>query len=331
MEYERSDSYQNEDERNVHVWASARTRRGLLVLTAGIYTFDTLTICTFYRWLDLILMPARMGIPTVWVIVPCGDPRRRDGLPNTEPNVTNVLSRTSTNILPRGHYRIVCHSQSQSSSSTSPCMCPSESRADSYHAVIPLVKKPLFESRSRSRSPSATLQNVAPVVPPSPRNQRTRKAVRLRDLGCRITGQPALGRNRGINFEGLEVAHIFPLAAQPHAIELGEDSAVYQQVKTREFADLPHNAMLLRADVHSFFDNYQIGVDGDMVYRFEKSAAPITFTRLRRAPAVSPTLLEFHFLTGLLWHVAKGGRKPQEGALCVSQNVHEDVGVSACQ
>jgi HNH endonuclease len=58
-------------------------------------------------------------------------------------------------------------------------------------------------------------------------------------------------------------------------------------------ADWPHNAMVLRADVHSYFDNYQIGIyvrnvmlafhilliigldKNQKVYHFEKSGAPI--------------------------------------------------------
>ena len=33
----------------------------------------------------------------------------------------------------------------------------------------------------------------------------------MRDRRCLVTGQAAVGRDRGGNFTGLEVAHIFPL------------------------------------------------------------------------------------------------------------------------
>ncbi|KAF8475403.1 hypothetical protein JB92DRAFT_3051671 [Gautieria morchelliformis] len=153
-------------------------------------------------------------------------------------------------------------------------------------------------------------------------------------MGCRITGQPALVRRRGPNFEGLEVAHIYPLAAFPLVDRLKEeDPAVYKLLNTME-----------KGDVHSYFDNYQIGVDNGVIYRFERTGAPIgNFTNLQQAPVthrphglsasghttiakdVNTTLLAFHFKTCLLWHVAGGGREPQQRALYTSQNVHKDT------
>ena len=39
-----------------------------------------------------------------------------------------------------------------------------------------------------------------------------RKRVRIRDMCCRVSGLFTPPRDRGMNFEGVEVAHIFPLA-----------------------------------------------------------------------------------------------------------------------
>lgn len=70
-------------------------------------------------------------------------------------------------------------------------------------------------------------------------------------------------RARGGNFTGLEVAHIFPLMAVGNRnwTNLMSESA-REKVATRRAADSPHNDILLRADVHSLFDDYQCGVYG---------------------------------------------------------------------
>lgn len=39
-----------------------------------------------------------------------------------------------------------------------------------------------------------------------------RKRVRIRDMCCRVSGLFTPPRDCGMNFEGVEVAHIFPLA-----------------------------------------------------------------------------------------------------------------------
>ena len=84
-----------------------------------------------------------------------------------------------------------------------------------------------------------------------------------------------MGRARGDNFTGLEVAHIFPLmgvaevstsdiASQNHLSSPMQldwmatlPESTHAQVLHRQVADRPHNAILLRADVHSLFDDYQ--------------------------------------------------------------------------
>jgi HNH endonuclease len=106
-------------------------------------------------------------------------------------------------------------------------------------------------------------------------NTATRIAVRMRDKRCLITGQAAVERARGGNFTGREVAHIYPLMGvgvvssdlragiysshfhiQPQWTQLLSASAE-AQVISRQVADQPHNAILLRADIHSLFDDYQ--------------------------------------------------------------------------
>ncbi|KAF8512408.1 hypothetical protein JB92DRAFT_2928444 [Gautieria morchelliformis] len=332
MEYKHSNSYQNEQERNVHVWASKRTLDdNFLVLVGGCNAFGALSIGTFYRWLDLILWEP-IGLPTssrgAWAIAALNNDPRNVALPPA-PTKAGVLRRNSPHAIKPGHYAIYYYYQ------------------DTFHLIIPQVKTSLITSRKKSHSASAASNQNAQRPAPAEirRKETTRKCVRLRDMGCRITGQPALLRHRGPNFEGLEVAHIYPLSAYPLIDQLEkEDPAVYELVNTLDKIDHPENAMLLRGDVHSYFDNYQIGVDNGVVYRFEKTGAPIgdSFTRLLQAPVthrphglspsgytmiakdVNTTLLSYHFKTCLLWHVAKGGKEPQERAICTSDNVHKD-------
>jgi HNH endonuclease len=40
-----------------------------------------------------------------------------------------------------------------------------------------------------------------------------------------------------------------------------QDWAAYVLLKTQDKIDQPENAMLLRADIHNYFDNHQIGID----------------------------------------------------------------------
>lgn len=112
-------------------------------------------------------------------------------------------------------------------------------------------------------------------------------------------------------------------------------------VREKKDADQPHNALLLRSDIHDLFDDYQFSYmvvrmqlnpsacfllnqinikypDGSMkLFRFESTGAP-------SAPAGQPfiypsqgdlgvtainrVLMVHHFQTCLLWHVAGFGR-----------------------
>ncbi|EPQ53190.1 hypothetical protein GLOTRDRAFT_95198 [Gloeophyllum trabeum ATCC 11539] len=82
-------------------------------------------------------------------------------------------------------------------------------------------------------------------------------AVRERDKACRVSGIPAVDRNRGRNFTGLHVAHIIPLFAG----EMIVDTPLGTQLSITSTADIdiPENAMLMRADIHALFNVYQFG------------------------------------------------------------------------
>ncbi|KAG7098184.1 hypothetical protein E1B28_000152 [Marasmius oreades] len=165
------------------------------------------------------------------------------------------------------------------------------------------------------------------------RSDATRKAVRERDSICRVTGSRVMPRMRGTNYTGFEVAHIFPLAwAVPdHAPKFPPPIQPY--LTYPKLADKPRNALLLRADVHSQFDDYQFSAkpiylpnahssQTTLVWwlmRFEQSGASSLpnrdqpdFNRLRclRGPATELNIQDFdsglmdhHFTVALNWHV----------------------------
>ncbi|KAF8798359.1 hypothetical protein BYT27DRAFT_7218591 [Phlegmacium glaucopus] len=91
-----------------------------------------------------------------------------------------------------------------------------------------------------------------------PRNTKTRLEVCMRDKCCLITGQAAVKRARGGNFTGLEVAHIFPLMGVGNSTwTYGMAADAKAKVNTCKRADAPQNAILLRVDIHTLFDDYQ--------------------------------------------------------------------------
>ncbi|KAF4622467.1 hypothetical protein D9613_009315 [Agrocybe pediades] len=91
-----------------------------------------------------------------------------------------------------------------------------------------------------------------------------RQDVRVRDQRCRITDAPAISRKeRGPNFAGLEVAHIYPIAwaAKKYVHKGFGDSDLEEKLSSKKTADYTGNALLMRADLHKKFDDYQFGWD----------------------------------------------------------------------
>ncbi|KAF8627889.1 hypothetical protein AX17_006104, partial [Amanita inopinata Kibby_2008] len=125
-------------------------------------------------------------------------------------------------------------------------------KTQNYIASWPALVPANF--RRRSRSPSQT-RTPSPSGTPR-RNTGTRIAVCMRDKRCLATGQAAVKRARGANFTGLQVPHIFPLMAvgDEEWTSLMSEPA-QAQVAIHQVADSPHNAILLRADIHSLFDD----------------------------------------------------------------------------
>ena len=118
--------------------------------------------------------------------------------------------------------------------------------------------------------------------------------------------------------------------------------SVQYLVSTRQIADQPRNALLLRADVHSLFDDYQWSIWVCQVYsissflipfqfeqgkptrivRFEKSGAAVlepyetaefSPSSLSGTSAPSVTLLMEHLHVALLIHVRGVGKRAVAG------------------
>ncbi|EPQ53181.1 hypothetical protein GLOTRDRAFT_131461 [Gloeophyllum trabeum ATCC 11539] len=194
--------------------------------------------------------------------------------------------------------------------------------------LIPELCKALFEKRKKtaSQTPSGASSKDSDKVD---RNSAVVNAVRKRDKACRVSGIPAVDRKRGRNFTEFHVAHVIPLFATGMIVNspLGTQLSITSPTDI----DVPTNAMLMRADIHALFDDYQFGIDAmtSMLYRFEKSGAPflegrhtmaipLGTTGLAAEPEVRREYLRDHFRTCLLWHFKGGGQKARPNPTIVS-------------
>ncbi|KAJ6583319.1 hypothetical protein B0H10DRAFT_2234861 [Mycena sp. CBHHK59/15] len=195
---------------------------------------------------------------------------------------------------------------------------------------------PVITTRTISRSGTNTAG--------TPRKDAIRSDVCSRDLKCRVTGQNAPPGSRGYNFSGLEVAHIFPLGSAgkfheaftwgAHEQPLYIPLRIPRSPRVKDI-DIIQNALVMRGDVHSQFDDYQFGfetsrdpVTGRLALPrlrlFEKDGAPsinrnqshyLHTVTVQGIADVNATLLTQHFLTALLWHVAGNGLKAKDNAI----------------
>jgi hypothetical protein len=97
------------------------------------------------------------------------------------------------------------------------------------------------------------------------RTQSFCDAVRARDLRCVITGQraprPASGR-----WEGLQAAHIFPLGHEGLWNQLNYSSLITIPPASAVAGSINsvQNGLLLRSDIHDFFDSYDFSINPDV-------------------------------------------------------------------
>ena len=92
-----------------------------------------------------------------------------------------------------------------------------------------------------------------------------RDTVRERDRRCVITGHEAPRSDFGI-WRGLEAAHIFPLAYEEHWTRHNFSRWITIPPVTATAASINsvQNGILLRADIHSLFDGFDISINPDV-------------------------------------------------------------------
>ncbi|KAJ7718820.1 hypothetical protein B0H16DRAFT_1796904 [Mycena metata] len=185
--------------------------------------------------------------------------------------------------------------------------------------IEPAAHIPVIEKRDVSRTGTNTAAR---------RRDITRLEARRRDLGCRVTAQKAPAGSRGYDFTGLTVL-LHPLYGWYNI----------PQQPAMNHIDIPQNAIVLRADVHSQYDAYQFGLEprvvqgttsGKLEYSvpevriFERDGA-FSLDRseklFMKPPAVPGTtdvnhmFLLQHLMTGILWHVAGNGMNSMTDAI----------------
>ncbi|KAJ6629057.1 hypothetical protein B0H10DRAFT_1987715 [Mycena sp. CBHHK59/15] len=299
MEWTAPNQYVNMGERNVHIWASRLGSNGHRCLVAGCWTDGNLTVGTFYEWLDHIAVQGQSPYALVAAGLNAGSMPIQAFIAHANACRSQIPQpRNSAAPLPQGHYFLF-----KLNVAGGLPMDP----------VVPLLNVPLFTSRTLTRGATGT------NTPRNSRGSQLRTAVRLRDLRCRITGTQAPQRTRGMNFKGLQVAHIFPLG------HMRKSTTLPHNVRTTlGNGNTPANAFLMRSDLHDQFDDYQFGFwwhqNGWRIYRFESSGAPglgqpgnwgmfPSLGGTHTTPDPMPELFATHFVTCLLWHVRGFGRE----------------------
>ncbi|KAG7098207.1 hypothetical protein E1B28_000175 [Marasmius oreades] len=355
--------YLNYEERNIHVWGSTVTQTGFNLI-GGLYSNGDVTFGDVCDMLQRLLMAPPIYPPDTQIkfalmaLKSCPVPiddltgRPRTDFSNLEafaltkrydrevewirdcmgrdPRIGGALARPSdSSLIPV---------QQNGSPSHFVCLikiCYS-TQGKIYEKVLEvaplLIPSPIVNRKGPYRSTAAGTGNKTAT-----RSDTTRKAVRERDSICRVTGAPVLPRMRGTNYTGFEVAHIFPLAwaLQDHAPKF--PSPIQPYLTIPKLADKPPNAFLLRADIHSQFDEYQFSAkpiylpgahnQTTLVWwlmRFERNGAsslphrdqpdpnrlrrlygPVTFN----VQDFDFALMNHHFTVALNWHVLGFGRE----------------------
>ncbi|KAJ7864402.1 hypothetical protein B0H13DRAFT_1899155 [Mycena leptocephala] len=206
-----------------------------------------------------------------------------------------------------------------------------DARMEEGHYILIAVLGNKFVACSPAQFPPAITHSLGQNR--VTRKIETRKAVRLRDRQCRITGTAAKACHRGLNVTGLEVAHVYPLG------EADNSSSLTTRQPSSNWT--VKNAWLLRADVHPQFDAYEIGIEvirnevNGITLRirvFEKDAAVSINQDISQwvyppagimtgQPDANPHLLVHHYLMCLLWHVAGNGRPSTTQAVEVQKGL----------
>ncbi|KAF9504429.1 hypothetical protein BS47DRAFT_1490174 [Hydnum rufescens UP504] len=281
--------YRNRWDRDIHIWSGLDMDQ----ILAGCITQESLTYSVLYSWLRTIFVikPQRGSSSQleVWYLVPATEPS--PGAPLIGDN-SHPLAPTDQRVI-GGHYAVKMFVHPR-------------------HGAAPVfIRDPEIQIRGftpRSRLPSRANSSGGSLDSPSSsvarRDPSFRRDVRQRDGHCRLSGTAPgcatdnLGQIAHINYTGFQAAHIFPLAFAHRDDGPPDEETHFEAFRgcwasnsnitpqnAQGIADTPANGILLRADLHLFFDAYQfallVPVDQEwvptppQVIRFNLSAAPL--------------------------------------------------------
>ncbi|KAF9461559.1 hypothetical protein BDZ94DRAFT_1310445 [Collybia nuda] len=115
------------------------------------------------------------------------------------------------------------------------------------------------------------------------RSRITRRQTLLRDQRCVITGDTFPWGQHGPNASGFQVAHLlalFTISQDDYKALVPLTSPIRKYLGKSVDLDKPYNTMLMRADIHAYYDDYQFSIWYDRekksfrIIRFEKHGAP---------------------------------------------------------
>ncbi|PUU82984.1 hypothetical protein B9Z19DRAFT_966055 [Tuber borchii] len=138
-------------------------------------------------------------------------------------------------------------------------------------------------------------------------------AVRERDFRCVMTGQPALDAAYGI-WRGYTATPIFPLSHEQHWVTHGYDSWITIPGARGSISSV-QNGMLLRDDISTLFECYDLSInpdDGYKIVSFRGNHGRIAGTHLDKAVLGNPErpvdqVLRWHFRQAVLANVRGEG------------------------
>ncbi|KAF2187860.1 hypothetical protein K469DRAFT_704822 [Zopfia rhizophila CBS 207.26] len=141
------------------------------------------------------------------------------------------------------------------------------------------------------------------------------EAVRSRDRQCLISGAEVVTADGFDFWDGLEAAHIFPLAYEGHWIDNDFGRWITVQPARGGSINSVQNGLLLRSDVHQFFDGYVISINPDDNYKvvaFRPTWGNLAGKHLDQALFARPdapadSLLRWHFRQAVLANMRGAG------------------------
>ncbi|CAI7615232.1 unnamed protein product [Penicillium viridicatum] len=149
-----------------------------------------------------------------------------------------------------------------------------------------------------------------------------RDSIRSRDRCCAITGPSTLVSHDN-PFQGVEATHVFPVSMLEGWRRDGYRRYITDTRPDSEIGESglysAQNGLLLRADIHAYFDAFVIGIDPDADYKiivFGSDTTGLGGTRLRDSARsgtqrVSPDLLRWHLRMCLYYNLnANAERRP---------------------